>query len=120
MEQELPESLDDDLRTLIVRLNGFVYPGDRTNAIVDTIKALRADPDLAARLLEFEPRQEWAYRYKGPEPGKFFTEIIPMRNRSDAEVTRDQFQKAYPMAQAQALCRTVWTSEWKVLDGQNL
>ena len=119
-EPELPESLDEDLRALITRLNGFVYMGDRTNAIVDTIRALRADHELAARLLGFESRQEWAYRYKGPEPGKFFTEIIPMRNQSDAEVTRDQFQKAYPMAQAQALCRTVWTSEWEVLDGQDL
>lgn len=53
-EPELPESLDEDLRTLIARLNGFVYMGDRTNAIVDTLRALRADHELAARLLGLE------------------------------------------------------------------
>jgi len=41
----------DDLRELATRVNGFVYPGDRLNAVVDAVRELRADPDLAARLL---------------------------------------------------------------------
>lgn len=41
----------DALRTLAERVNGFVYAGDRLNAVVDTVKALRADPKLAAMLL---------------------------------------------------------------------
>lgn len=53
-EPELPEALDKDLRTLAVRVNGFLYHGDRLEAVIDTIKALRADPDLAARLLGLE------------------------------------------------------------------
>lgn len=33
----------------------FVYPGDRLNAIIDTIRHLRADPKLARQLIG-EPR----------------------------------------------------------------
>jgi hypothetical protein len=32
-------------------INGFVYAGDRLNAITDTITWLRAHPDVAAYLL---------------------------------------------------------------------
>lgn len=39
------------LRELAIRVNGFVYQGDRLNAVVDTVKALRAAPGLAAKLL---------------------------------------------------------------------
>ena len=39
------------LRNLVERINGFVYPGDRSDAIMQTIKVLRADPDLASALL---------------------------------------------------------------------
>ncbi len=35
---------------LVSEVNGCLYQGDRLNAIVDTVKALRQDPDLAARL----------------------------------------------------------------------
>lgn len=39
------------MRELITRVNGFVSAGDRTNAIIETIKHLRADPNLAQQLL---------------------------------------------------------------------
>lgn len=41
-----------DLTELVTRVNGFVYPGERTDAVLDTVKALRADPELADRLLD--------------------------------------------------------------------
>jgi len=47
-----------DLETLAARVNGFVYQGERLNALVATVEALRADPDLAARLLGFSKQEE--------------------------------------------------------------
>lgn len=41
----------DALQDLATRVNGFVYSGDRLNALVDTVKVLRAHPDLARMLL---------------------------------------------------------------------
>ncbi len=41
----------DHLRALVEGVNGFVYPGDRMNAVIDTVKVLRANPDLAGLLL---------------------------------------------------------------------
>lgn len=40
------------LRELVERVNGFVYAGDRLEAIVKTLKVLRSDSDLARELLE--------------------------------------------------------------------
>jgi hypothetical protein len=40
-----------DLSRLVEAVNGFIYQGDRLNAIVETVRVLRANPDLAARLL---------------------------------------------------------------------
>lgn len=70
MEQEsvLPEALDEDLRALAVRVNGFLYHGDRLEALIDTVKVLRADHELAARLLGFQVRVELTYRPKGSGP----------------------------------------------------
>lgn len=42
------------LTELVNRVNGFVYAGDRLNAVVDTLRHLRADPQLAATLLHTE------------------------------------------------------------------
>lgn len=42
------------LSVLAERVNGFVYAGDRLNAVVDAIRHLRADPALAATLLIVE------------------------------------------------------------------
>lgn len=39
------------LSHLVHRVNGMVYPGARLDAVMDTIKVLRADPELAAKLL---------------------------------------------------------------------
>lgn len=39
------------LRELVVRINGFVYYGESTEAVIDTIRILRADPALARKLL---------------------------------------------------------------------
>lgn len=39
------------LTDLVSRVNGFVYSGDRLDAVLDTIKVLRADPGLARQLL---------------------------------------------------------------------
>jgi hypothetical protein len=47
-----------DLETLAARVNGYVYHGDRLNALVGTVEALRADPDLAARLLGLSNQKE--------------------------------------------------------------
>lgn len=41
-----------DLRKLVDRVNGFIYQGDRLNAVLDTVAALRSDRALAARLLD--------------------------------------------------------------------
>lgn len=118
----MTEFSDDDrrdLETLATRVNGYVYHGDRLNALVQTVEALRADPDLAARLLGFEPHQEWAYRHKGPDP-KFFTQIIPM-SKSEAEETRAAFLEKFSEvdgAQAQIHTRRIWYSNWEeVTDG---
>lgn len=48
----IPAEKDDDLRLLIDKVNGFVYYGDRLDAVLDTIRALRADLPLAKRLLD--------------------------------------------------------------------
>jgi hypothetical protein len=48
----------EDLKALAVRVNGFLYHGDRLEALIDTVKALRADPDLAARLLRLSNQTE--------------------------------------------------------------
>lgn len=37
--------------TLVERVNGFAYQGDRTEAVIDTLVELRKDPELARRLL---------------------------------------------------------------------
>lgn len=49
----LPADVDytDALRELVVRINGFVYYGESTEAVIDTIRILRADPALAKKLL---------------------------------------------------------------------
>jgi hypothetical protein len=39
------------LGNLATRVNGFVYAGDRLNAVMDTVRHLRADPALASVLL---------------------------------------------------------------------
>ncbi len=43
-----------DLRLLAARANGFVYHGERLEAVIAAVKVLRADPDLARRLLTVE------------------------------------------------------------------
>ena len=47
--------LDDEdtreaVQELAKRVNGFLYHGDRLNALVDTVRALREDPELARRV----------------------------------------------------------------------
>ncbi len=46
---------DDEFNTAIVdlaeRVNGSVYDGDRLQAILGAVRAMRADPDLADQLL---------------------------------------------------------------------
>lgn len=44
-----------DLSQLVEKVNGCIYAGDRLSAVVDTVRALRADPELARRLLEVNP-----------------------------------------------------------------
>lgn len=36
---------------LVTRVNGFVYAGDRLSAVLETVRELRADPDLARKLI---------------------------------------------------------------------
>jgi hypothetical protein len=43
------------LGDLVARVNGFVYQGARTDAVLDTIKVLRANPELARQLLTEGP-----------------------------------------------------------------
>lgn len=45
------------LSDLAKRVNGFVYPGDRLEAVLATVRHLRADPTLAALLLTDEPEE---------------------------------------------------------------
>ncbi len=54
--RNLPDLPDGDeynrhLNDLIAKANGFVYHGDRAFAVIDAVKALRANPDLARALL---------------------------------------------------------------------
>ncbi len=45
---------DDYSRTLsdlVGRVNGFVYPGERADAVIAAVRHLRADPELARALL---------------------------------------------------------------------
>ncbi len=50
---ELPDNPDYRLylTDLAERVNGFVYAGDRLDAVVATVRALRADPKLLAELI---------------------------------------------------------------------
>lgn len=51
---ELPagEAYDADLRHLAELVNGFVYAGDRLEAVLRAVEVLRTHPDLAKRLLD--------------------------------------------------------------------
>lgn len=42
---------DPDLEELVTLVNGFVYRGDRLDAITDAVRILRGNMDLATRLL---------------------------------------------------------------------
>jgi len=45
---------DRDLERLIEKVNGFVYQGDRLNAVLETVRVLRTNKALAARLLDLK------------------------------------------------------------------
>jgi hypothetical protein len=45
------DSIREELLDLVARVNGCLYQGDRLDALIDTVKALRDDPTLARRLL---------------------------------------------------------------------
>lgn len=47
----LPDAHTAALQELVVRVNGFVYAGERLNTVLDTVNVLRADPTLARRVL---------------------------------------------------------------------
>lgn len=47
----MTEEITQDLHALATHLFGFLYPGPSLEAMVATVKALRADPELAKRLL---------------------------------------------------------------------
>ena len=49
---EIPRHHDDDLRLLVTKINGFLYLGLTMNAILDTVRVLRANPEFARRLLD--------------------------------------------------------------------
>jgi hypothetical protein len=49
--EEPATGANEALKQLVERVNGFVYAGDRLNAIVEAVAVLRKDPDLARRLL---------------------------------------------------------------------
>lgn len=49
---ELPSEKDEDLKLLVNQIMGFVYMSNSLNAIVDTVRVLRANPELARRLLD--------------------------------------------------------------------
>lgn len=56
---------DEALAELVTRVNGFVYAGDRLNAVVEAVRHLRADPALASRLLDAPGRLDrvwWLHR----------------------------------------------------------
>lgn len=46
------DEYNEGLTQLVERVNGFVYQGDRLDAVIDTIAALRSDPGLARLLLQ--------------------------------------------------------------------
>lgn len=106
---------------LVERVNGCLYHGDRLDAIMDTVKALRADPDLAVTLGlgslifghndEVEVRREWAYRYKVPGDGKLWTREALM-SREDAIKNSQWVKTQFPDTKAQVLYRTVITGPW--------
>lgn len=72
-----------DLSRLVTLVNGFVYSGDRTNAVVDTVRVLSDHPDLAVALVlpevaalveaydalhaEFCPRDEFCSEHQSAE-----------------------------------------------------
>lgn len=45
------EAFMDAANELITRVNGFVYDGDRMNAILGAVRAMRDDPGLTRQLL---------------------------------------------------------------------
>lgn len=51
IEEPMQPERDEALQQLVEQVNGFVYAGDRLNAIVEAVAVLRKDSGLAARLL---------------------------------------------------------------------
>jgi hypothetical protein len=51
IEEPGVDQRDEALQQLVEQVNGFVYTGDRLNAIVEAVMVLRKDPGLAARIL---------------------------------------------------------------------
>lgn len=49
---ELPREKDEDLTVLVNQIMGFVYMSNSLNAIVDTVRVLRANPEFARKLLD--------------------------------------------------------------------
>jgi len=47
---EESDGIDQPLRDLATAVCGFPYPGDKSQAIIDTVKYLRSNPDMAAVL----------------------------------------------------------------------
>lgn len=50
---------DTALTRAVEAVNGFVYQGDRLNAIVDLLAYLREHPEDADRLLDTDSYQAW-------------------------------------------------------------
>jgi hypothetical protein len=49
--EEIPREHDDDLRQLATKIQGFLYLSNTLTTIVRTVEVLRANPELAKRLL---------------------------------------------------------------------
>jgi hypothetical protein len=45
------DEFNDALVTLAERVNGAIYDGERLQALLGTVRALRDDPDLADQIL---------------------------------------------------------------------
>ena len=43
--EPIPESVDEALRGMLIASCGSVYPGDRTEGVLDAVRFLRANPD---------------------------------------------------------------------------
>jgi hypothetical protein len=118
---ELPDNPDFRLylTDLAERVNGFVYAGDRLNAVIDTVRALRADPKLLAELIG--GCHDWTYsvrydtdRNTGTISNPEMTSMIDVERRFRAVTRHPACRNAEVVRRPSIL----WVGDWETAPDQ--